>query len=162
MWKQWKKKVSNFFFEEIVIEEEIKNNETTKEQNKQIVNTRDVNTKITYQYPKDQDTPFRFPVIPDENKSQKNPRNKKIIKPYQRQGKISSIYQGNNNEKEKLIYGYRAQKFGNDLDEIPAYLRRRKSNEEISNPRKKIIETNQKEDSVDPLAGSTRPDELDR
>ena len=162
MWKQWKKKVSNFFFEEIIIEEEIEDKEIQKEQSKQTSHIRDVNTKITYQYPKDQDTPFRFPVIPDENKSEKRPRNNKIIKPYQRRGKISSTYQGKNNEKETLIYGYKAKKFGNELDEVPAYLRRRKTNEEISIPRTKIKETVQQENFVDPLAGSTRPDELDR
>ncbi|MEI3613498.1 DNA translocase FtsK [Pseudogracilibacillus sp. SO30301A] len=155
MWKQWKKKVINFFFEEIVIEEEDEGIE--KEPNKQIVNIRDVNTKIAYQYPKDQDTPFRFPVIPDENKLEKQSKNDKI-----RRGKTLSPYQKKNKEKETLIYGYKRNNFGNELEEVPAYLRRKKTNAEIANPRKKITETDQKENIVNPLAGSTRPEELDR
>ncbi len=155
MWKQWKKKVSNFFFEEIVIEEEDEGIE--QEPNKQNVNTRDVNTKIAYQYPKDQDTPFRFPVIPDENKLEKQSKNNKI-----RRRKTASPYQKKNNETDPLIYGYKRNKFGNELEEVPAYLRRRKTNPEISNPKKKITETKPKENIVNPLAGSTRPEELDR
>ena len=66
MWKNIKKKVSDFFFEEIEIEENDEDQiKTTPNRNISDQN-RVVNAKVKYEYPKKQDAPFRFPVIPYE------------------------------------------------------------------------------------------------
>ncbi|GGK06630.1 DNA translocase SftA [Lentibacillus kapialis] len=59
MWDRWKKKISNFFFEE---KEE--SNDSLPE--KPVHNRQDIHTRMTYQYPAERR--FRFPVIPDQPK----------------------------------------------------------------------------------------------
>lgn len=57
MWDRWKKKISNFLFEE-----KETNDDSLSE--KPLKNKQDIQTRMTYQYPAEK--PFRFPVIPDQ------------------------------------------------------------------------------------------------
>src|SRR5690625_3322332 len=124
MWKDWKRKVSNFFFEEVEEEVEIPENEERINNR----NHRRANTKVTYQYPKEQHPPFRFPVIPDAQKSNQGPSKRKVGKlVQQRKWKQSP------SNKDGLIYGYKGKKVQNEIEEIPAYLRRNKEKESEKN-----------------------------
>lgn len=144
MWKNLKKKVSDFFFEEIeeYEEEPIQPNTTPKRQIS--IPNETVNAKVRYEYPKQQQAPFRFPVIPDESELPMNDRRK------QRKSTITTA--NRENELDPLIYGYRREKLEKELDEVPAFMRRR-------------TERKLNEDKIDEeqtIVNHTRPDELDR
>src|SRR5690625_1634927 len=158
MWKKWRKRVSNLFFEEITEDEEQENIKSDKRL--KVKNQSKVNTKVTYQYPKkDHQSPFRFPVIPDEQ-TRTPVASKRKLKKYKKVEKRK--WQPNHNNKDGLIYGYKGKKINNELEEIPAYMRRnnKKSLERKVESEQELLRS--KESHADPLAGSTRPDELDR
>lgn len=142
MWKNIKKKVSDFFFEEIEIEENDEDQiKTTPNRNISDQN-RVVNAKVKYEYPKKQDAPFRFPVIPDEE-----------IKVNKRRRTTISNRNITVKKRDPLIYGYRTQEQEKELEEVPAFMRRR-------NDRRTTEHQNEKEEK--PIFNHTRPDELDR
>ncbi|GAB4074957.1 DNA translocase SftA [Barrientosiimonas marina] len=60
MFDQWKRKIRHFLFEE----QENENEKPSEPTNKLPKRNQDIQTRMTYQYPKEK--PFRFPVIPDE------------------------------------------------------------------------------------------------
>lgn len=82
MWENFKKKVTNFIYEEIeeeLIEHPIEDDEKQKERlakNEQKVkrarqkDKQDVKTRMTFKYPKNDSDSFKFPVIPDETKAE--------------------------------------------------------------------------------------------
>ncbi|WP_010532350.1 DNA translocase FtsK [Lentibacillus jeotgali] len=57
MWDRWKRKISNFLFEE-------RDENVDSLPERPINNKQDIQTRMTYQYPAEK--PFRFPVIPDQ------------------------------------------------------------------------------------------------
>src|SRR5699024_689925 len=79
MWENFKKKVTNFIYEEVeeeLIENPNKNaknqKEIIEEKEKQVKTARqkdnqDVKTRMTFKYPKNDSESFKFPVIPDES-----------------------------------------------------------------------------------------------
>src|SRR5690625_4334685 len=158
----WKKRVSDFFFEETEIEME----EEMKEQNGDPVYRthptyrKPVNTKVAYQYPKRHDAAFRFPVIPDEYLAEerasvssalpRNPnRNRKTKRPHK--------------EHHSLKAGYERKKNAKELEDVPAYIRRQKEREETNVTLPTVdAPVHQEETKENKLAGYTRPDELDR
>src|SRR5699024_218972 len=156
MGKNWKKKVSDFFFYEKELIEEVKEEvqEVKPETiNRQMTETnRAVNAKVTYQYPKEEETPFRFPVIPDIDAEELSVR--------KRRKQIKTVTNLENDlEKDPLIYGYHRQKSVKELDDVPAFMRRREIRQTQQKDHEEVVE--QKE-ADHPLLNHTRPDELDR
>lgn len=158
----WKKRVSDFFFEETEIEME----EEMKEQNGDPVYRthptyrKPVNTKVAYQYPKRHDAAFRFPVIPDEYLAEeeasvssalpRNPnRNRKTKRPHK--------------EHHSLKAGYDRKKNAKELEDVPAYIRRQKERNKTNVTLSTVdAPVQQEETKENKLAGYTRPEELDR
>src|SRR5690625_2034440 len=158
----WKKRVSDFFFEETEIEME----EEMKEQNGDPVYRthptyrKPVNTKVAYQYPKRHDAAFRFPVIPDEYLAEeeasvssalpRNPnRNRKTKRPHK--------------EHHSLKAGYDRKKNAKELEDVPAYIRRQKERHKTNVTLSTVdAPVQQEETKENKLAGYTRPEELDR
>ena len=160
MWKSWKRKVSNFFFEEVReaadVEEEKK--ALPFEEDPEAKN-RSIHTKVTYQYPPEQPAPFRFPVIPDNDHDKQQ-----LISAMTDRKQVTSIRKRNDRpqkrvEREDLIFGYKRQKKVKELEDVPAYIRRRKEAPPETDTKRDIESSNE---VLDPLAGTTRPDELDR
>src|SRR5699024_4188422 len=75
MSNNWKKRVSDFFFEEIEIETEEKQSEYPVERTYP-TNKQSINTRVAYHYSKNKQTPFRFPVIPDDETQDIEEKNK--------------------------------------------------------------------------------------
>src|SRR5699024_7190693 len=124
MWKSWKRKVSNFFFEEVReaadVEEEKK--ALPFEEDPEAKN-RSIHTKVTYQYPPEQPAPFRFPVIPDNDHDKQQ-----LISAMTDRKQVTSIRKRNDRpqkrvEREDLIFGYKRQKKVKELEDVPAYIR---------------------------------------
>ncbi len=158
----WKKRVSDFFFEEteIEIEEEMKEQNGDPVYRTHPTYRKPVNTKVAYQYPKRHDAAFRFPVIPDEYLAEerasvssalpRNPnRNRKTKRPHK--------------EHHSLKAGYERKKNAKELEDVPAYIRRQKEREETNVTLPTVdAPVHQEETKENKLAGYTRPDELDR
>lgn len=158
----WKKRVSDFFFEEteIEIEEEMKEQNGDPVYRTHPTYRKPVNTKVAYQYPKRHDVAFRFPVIPDEYLAEerasvssalpRNPnRNRKTKRPHK--------------EHHSLKAGYERKKNAKELEDVPAYIRRQKEREETNVTLPTVdAPVHQEETKENKLAGYTRPDELDR
>lgn len=163
MSNNWKKRVSDFFFEEIEEEivQEIEASSDNTVQRTPPTSKRSVDTRVAYQYSKKRPSSFRFPVTVDEQDNQTNNRtprsrqqahNKKRRRPYN---------QAALNKRER-------QPTDKELEDIPAYMRRENNRgntqakqEVVKKPEQNIVE--QAEDKkTNPLEGYTRPDELDR
>ncbi|HLR72627.1 MAG TPA: DNA translocase FtsK [Pseudogracilibacillus sp.] len=166
MSNNWKKRVSDFFFEEI----EIGENEPEEKQSEYPVertyptNKQSINTRVAYHYAKNKQPTFRFPVIPDEDTQDIEEKNagKRHTKRRHLRGQRSS----HRNTQPAMT----RQPLKKELDNVPAYLRRRKArdnskmplNETSKNQEGSLNEEKQDEATTDPLAGYTRPEELDR
>ena len=162
MSNNWKKRVSDFFFEEIEVEmeEEIKEQSGNPVYRTHPTYRKPVDTKVTYQYPKKDGASFRFPVIPDDVEAQDTdatspiaPRNLNRSRKTKRPRKVQN----------SLKVGYEQKKTEKELENVPAYIRRQQEREEqrgslpIEEPSQP-----QEESPRDKLEGYTRPDELDR
>ena len=162
MSNNWKKRVSDFFFEEIEVEmeEEIKEQSGNPVYRTHPTYRKPVDTKVTYQYPKKDGASFRFPVIPDDVEAQDTdatspiaPRNLNRSRKTKRPRKVQN----------SLKVGYEQKKAEKELENVPAYIRRQQEREEqrgslpIEEPSQP-----QEESPRDKLEGYTRPDELDR
>src|SRR5690625_4340320 len=121
MWKSWKRKVSNFFFEEEWEEEptqiKVEHQNPQIPKNEQDVNNHSVHTKVTYQYPTAQNAPFRFPVIPDSGQKLSGNVPKRNSKQRQKKKNRTKRF---DKEKDALIYGYKRQQAVKELEDIPA------------------------------------------
>src|SRR5690625_72632 len=97
--------------------------------------TQRIETKVTYQYPKD--TPFRFPVIPDEDPLREQRRTKRQRERRRRQEERKNIHQRKRKRQEKEtkrpftptkfaspVYGYHRE-LDKTVQETPTYIRRR-------------------------------------
>src|SRR5690625_575067 len=162
MSNNWKKRVSDFFFEEIEVEmeEEIKEQSGNPVYRTHPTYRKPVDTKVTYQYPKKDGASFRFPVIPDDVEAQDTdaispiaPRNLNRSRKAKRPRKIQN----------SLKVGYEQKKTEKELENVPAYIRRQQEREEQrgSLPIEEPYQP-QEESPRDKLEGYTRPDELDR
>lgn len=150
MWKRLMQKTSNIFLEDIIIEEEVKVKRTVNQRD-----TGDKDIKMTYKYPNS--TTFRFPVISDYYVDET--KQEKTINPEQNRKRTT---QSNRTyltprKDNPLAAGYEKQKSLKELEDIPAYMRRRKQ-VQIDMPEKEEQTT-----SIEriPLV-YTNPDELDR
>lgn len=158
----WKKRVSDFFFDEIEIEVE---EEVSEQNNNPVYRTyptsnKAVNTKVAYQYPKKNQAPFRFPVIPDARMNDDT----EVVHPVKQQSKKRSRKpQRPHRENDTLKLGYQHKKLSKELENVPAYIRRQRAREQLQErePVEKMdaqLEEEQKEELIE----HTRPDELDR
>lgn len=164
MSNNWKKRVSDFFFEEIEVEmeEEIKEQSGNPVYRTHPTYRKPVDTKVTYQYPKKHGASFRFPVIPDDVGEQEKddtssvaPRNLNRSRKTKRPRKVQN----------SLKAGYERKKIEKELEDVPAYIRRQQEREEkkeVNLPVEESFQPQGEESSKDKLEGYTRPDELDR
>src|SRR5699024_8510829 len=84
MSNNWKKRVSDFFFEEIEVEiEEIKEQNGDPVYRSHPTHQKPVNTKVAYHYPKNNKATFSFPVIPDKINQNRKIEEKKEQNCYQ-------------------------------------------------------------------------------
>src|SRR5699024_1812438 len=125
MSSNWKKRVSDFFFEEIEIE--IEENKPEEKQSEYPVertyptNKQSINTRVAYHYSKNKQTPFRFPVIPDVEtldieETDKGQR-------YTMRRHVRSQRSSHRNAQPAMA----RQPLTNELDNVPAYMRRKKA-----------------------------------
>lgn len=119
MWKRLMKKTSDIFLEDIIIEEEVKVKRTVNESD-----SRNQAIKMTYKYPNS--SKFRFPVIPDyyvDDIKQEPTINPLLSRKKPRA--LKRAYQAPRKE-NSLALEYENQKALKELENIPAYIRRRK------------------------------------
>jgi len=168
MSNNWKKRVSDFFFEEIEIE--IEENKPEEKQSEYPVertyptNKQSINTRVAYHYSKNKQTPFRFPVIPDEETQDIEEKNKG--QRYTKRRHVRSQRSSHRNAHPAMA----RQPLTNELDNVPAYMRRKKAREQTEMPLNpssteqegSLKDEKQNKVTKDPLEGYTRPDELDR
>src|SRR5699024_9076371 len=151
----------DFFFDEVEEVQEAPNEQQNQTVFRASPITNDkVNTKVTYQYPKNNQAPFRFPVIPDE----RNDHSDELTRPMkQRSHRRSRRTKRPFRELDSFKTGYHRQQFTKELEDVPAYIRRQQKREQIheQNLRDEPTKTEKKEnDNI--LQRHTRPEELDR
>src|SRR5690625_2351856 len=166
MSNNWKKRVSDFFFEEIEVEIEEK-----KEQNGDPVyrshptHQKPVNTKVAYHYPKNNKAPFRFPVIPDEINQN---RDQETIMQHSHHRHQQPIRKTRRPYNENMTFDSKhVQTFTKELEDVPAYVRRQQEREKLSKDvqKKEFIPQEDRQTETkneNRLDGYTRPHELDR
>src|SRR5699024_8712609 len=166
MSNNWKKRVSDFFFEEIEIEE----NEPEEKQSEYPVertyptNKQSINTRVAYHYAKNKQPTFRFPVIPDEDTQDIEEKNagKRHAKRRHLRGQRSS----HRNTQPAMT----RQPLKKELDNVPAYLRRRKARDNSKMPmqdtskhnERGLHESGEDERSRAQRVGYRREEELER
>jgi len=167
MWKEWKRKVSNFFFEEQEGSYEgnmIANEHETFKRDPNL-GRRKLDTKMTYQYPDEEIAPFRFPVIPDKSAMDKPLRKtpkKRVEKNIRDRNKTPTRLE---NEEDLLIFGYNRKNLNDEIEEVPAYIRRKKEKalkQQIKEKQQKLERQQELEQKLNTNVGHTKPDELDR
>lgn len=132
MWKNIKKKVTDFIFEEI--EEEFDDadfEENTKSY--QLKDDEKVRAKVTYEYPKKTESPFRFPLIPDESTYKDAKKDESEIK----RSPIKRKYRNRQQRKRTNISDsytsiYNEKKKQKELEDIPAFMRRKREDDELT------------------------------
>src|SRR5690625_3265654 len=166
MWKNIRKKINDFIFEEI--EEELEVDAQYGQDVHRIQHdTQSIRTKVAYQYPENEETKFRFPVIPDQQNEQEQkqqPVMDEIKKRPQRMRRRKPIPLETHDDVEPLILGYRRHKKVNEIEEVPAYVRRNREKqreEERLQEEKRLQRRSELEQKVENNIGHTTPDELD-
>ncbi|HLS23614.1 MAG TPA: DNA translocase FtsK [Pseudogracilibacillus sp.] len=156
MWENFKKRVTDFIYEEIDEEEEEQfNHRAERKQVQHRTNRRKpVHARMTYEYPKHSSGNFRFPLIPDEREESEelSTRRRRERKAYEAQrgrstdstkpafvrrkerrrrqyNRLQSVYPRSLCEQKRLV---------KELEEIPAFERRRNKREKM--PEQKEIE----------------------
>src|SRR5699024_5247410 len=127
-------------------------------------NKQSINTRVAYHYSKNKQTPFRFPVIPDEETQ--DIEEKHTQQRYTKRRHMRSQRSSHRNAHPAMV----RQPLKNELDNVPAYMRRKKAREQAEMPwnpssteqEESLKDEKQNEVTKDPLEGYTRPDELDR
>src|SRR5699024_3586758 len=165
MSNNWKKRVSDFFFEEIEIE--IEENKPEEKQSEYPVertyptNKQSINTRVAYHYSKKKQTPFRFPVIPDEETQDIEEKNKG--QRYTKRRRVCSQRSYHRDVHSEMA----RQHLTNELDNVPTYMRRNKAREQSQMPlnqssTEQAGSLNDEKLNIvtkDPLEGYSRPDE---
>lgn len=153
MWEQFKKRVTDFIYEEI---DEENQNEEKKEKKEPVSERRQVplrtnrstalQAKVKYEYPRPSGGNFRFPVIPDEEKNEKEGyrqiHEERMFSQNQR-GRSSSVtkpaYMRRKERRRRPTYrrrsdyippSYETKRLVKEIEEVPAFERRKKKREE--------------------------------
>lgn len=140
MWEEFKKKVINFIYEEIEEEEEFIQKEFSHEKKQAREKQRDeVKARMTFQYPKEDSPTFRFPVIPDEHETRSNHVNttQELQDELRRVDHNEPAFVRRTRRKRKKVVRtstsyrsiYEQKKLAKELEDVPAYVRRRKKEE---------------------------------
>src|SRR5699024_6241047 len=181
MWENFKKKVTNFIYEEI--EEEIEEQPEIEEHESAQIPDRgrdrsqhDVKTRMTFEYPKKGSSEFRFPVIPDEKEVKERPI---PPEPKQRVGHFTETTKPafirrkqrprramNQRTDMSSRSIYEQKKLAEELENIPAYKRRRRERIEddykIETIEEQATDSFAKEDQTErDSIPYSKPDELD-
>src|SRR5699024_2506912 len=157
-WSNLKDKFIDLFYKEIEVEEEEELD--VKDANGEVYGIEQYHlaaneaakkdVKIRYQYPRKTDAPFRFPVIPDDEKSfqvrseaTRKPRDKK-------EGTLNKIMTTKTQTKR-------------EMEDIPAFMRRDRSKNKQKSVPQQISSTKNEDQKEEPLKiyPHTKPDELD-
>ncbi|WP_343271722.1 DNA translocase FtsK [Lentibacillus songyuanensis] len=109
MWEQWKKKIANLFFTEVIEEEEVER----KPRDINSLHDPNVHTKVAYKYPNRNS--FRFPVIPDDPQKNQDMEKPAFERQYKDRKRPAFERQNRNNNR-------------------PAFERRHKENEKPVKP----------------------------
>ncbi|MFA1820285.1 DNA translocase FtsK [Virgibacillus oceani] len=167
MWGSWKDKLGKLFSDN-----EPNNHQEIDQKNRNL----NVKAKMTYQYPKEK--PFRFPVIPDQHSAQ--PEHKQVAdkpayerrKPDTKQTKptgnrkiedTSKIYKKKQNtpfkptEVPSPIYGFQPRRNRNEIENVPAYKRKREKHQEFAEE----IKTEDGEEGIQQTAAMFSPDKYE-
>mgnify|MGYP001347458295 FL=1 len=140
MWEEFKKKVINFIYEEIEEEEEFIQKEFSHKKKQAREKQRDeVKARMTFQYPKEDSPTFRFPVIPDEHETRSNHVNttQELQDELRRVDHNEPAFVRRTRRKRKKVVRtstsyrsiYEQKKLAKELEDVPAYVRRRKKEE---------------------------------
>lgn len=162
MLKRWLDKVKNFFLTEVEEEVEIEYSEQPQQ------NRQELKARMTYKYPENR--PFRFPVIPDPKGNRENneykpayvrrnqepvlsKKEKKVSSP----SHVRKVYKDENAPPFQAsdvppIYGF--QKRDNEVENVPAYARKRAKKEE----RSEVQIEEQKQEEL-PISETTKSEE---
>lgn len=172
MLKHWLDKMKNFFLTEVEEEIEIEDSEQPQQ------NHQEIKARMTYKYPENR--PFRFPVIPDPmEKREKNEykpayvrRKQESVQPAKpkKEKKASSptpvrkVYKDENappfqaSDVPSPIYGF--QKRDNEVENVPAYARKKAKNEERSEVQiEEQIEQIKEQKQEEPLSETIKPEQ---
>ncbi|WP_164217355.1 DNA translocase FtsK [Virgibacillus sp. YIM 98842] len=133
MWGNWKKKLGKLFSDHEADEQQ-----EIRQENR----NPNIKAKMTYQYPKEK--PFRFPVIPDQQTERKTNAERPAYerrKPDARiqpintmkseQRNTNKVYKKNKDEPftptevPSPIYGYQPRRKNKEIEDVPAYKRKR-------------------------------------
>src|SRR5690625_4202293 len=114
-------------------------------------------TKMMYQYPTK--SAFRFPVIPDEEEVKRDSLDVPAYQRRQRERRQDSLKDDDNDkhiEKEKQrfvptdvpspIYGYQKKKRSKEIEDVPAFMRKRRKNNVEKMEQEKLAQDDHKED----------------
>ncbi|WP_088050900.1 DNA translocase FtsK [Virgibacillus dakarensis] len=136
MWDQWKKRITDLFFTEVIEEEEIE-----RKPREHSFHDQELHTKVVHKYPNRKS--FRFPVIPDDPKTneaierpafeRKRREPKKPAEPQKTENKIEKKTTDNKpfrpTEVPSPIYGYQKRKKEKEVEEIPTFVRKQQTEE---------------------------------
>lgn len=148
MWKNWKKKVTDFIFEEIEEDLVIEQEDREKPFNK-----RQINAQVTYQYPNQTEVPFRFPLIPDETT-----REPEEVSTSEKRSSSKRKYRSRTGRAlpESYTSVYHEKQKQKELENIPAFMRRRREQDVAL---EELLQHEQEEN--EPYTTYTTPAELD-
>lgn len=127
MWilrRNFRRKITDFFFDEVEDDIEVKAEEQTKQQKKEV--------KMTYEYPKERS--FRFPVIPDYDIETINRKSRPIIrqdhaKHFRKRRPNMNVFK-HKSSSIRGYQGYHLKKTEREMDDIPAFMRRKETQRE--------------------------------
>ncbi|HLS66701.1 MAG TPA: DNA translocase FtsK [Pseudogracilibacillus sp.] len=184
MWKHIRKKISNFIFEELEEELEVEA-EYVQERQHTEKDVQPIRAKVAYQYPENEEAKFRFPVIPDKaNERERNVRNEKKFENTIKKERVRRSVTGEEKSAERprrkgrhkpvpfeahegvepLILGYKRRKKVDEMEEVPAYVRRnrkKRREEQRLEEKQRLQRRNELEKKVGSTVRHTTPDELD-
>lgn len=171
MWKDFRKKVTDFLYEEIE-EEEAETAEIEKQFSGGRKLDRKMDTKVAYEYPKKDTARFRFPLIPDESEEFEEMPPPKLETPRQVRRRSTANKRPQRTNRNVFPPTYQNKKLEKELEEVPAYIRRRQKQEHTLIQKQDRINQKQKQEaSISSERNSknsmqrpsySRPDELDR
>src|SRR5690625_343399 len=184
MWKHIRKKISNFIFEELEEELEVEAEYVQEGQHTE-KDVQPIRAKVAYQYPENEEAKFRFPVIPDKtNERERNVRNEKKFENTIKKERVRRSVTGEEKSAERprrkgrhkpvpfeahegvepLILGYKRRKKVDEMEEVPAYVRRnrkKRREEQRLEEKQRLQRRNELEKKVGSTVRHTTPDELD-
>lgn len=176
MWEKFKKRVANFIFEYEEFEED-ESKQTVSHQKENLDGEKKqqhVKTRMAFEYPKNDSPAFRFPLIPDGNQNVKHIQSTEEKRVNYPSSTNKPAYIRRKNRPRRKHYRtnvhsrsvYEKKKFVKELEDVPAFVRRRQKRKEED----EHIETNLDSNVNDKIDDSainhdyksySRPDELD-